>query len=141
MVTQFYSLWHNSFDARGFPWIQHVVAGRRKGRLLCPVCETRESDTATGNIRVELMPNKGVMWPAILGSGATLSPLIIADYVLDDWEVGRRPRRLVARKEAIPLLLKVMTPLLMLVPWHPATMCRIVNVEPCVLKLFSVLSR
>jgi len=79
---KFFSVTHNSFAIKGYPWVNHVVSGLVQGTE-CDVCGV-EQLLASGNIEVTLAPRKGTRWPDILGCGS-YPFFIVSDRVLDSW--------------------------------------------------------
>ena len=84
-MTVFYSVSHNSFGARGMPWVQDIVSGLDLVRI-CHTCADggRQLYRPRGTVTVQLEKNKGTHWPDVLGCGAW--PLfIVSRRVVDDW--------------------------------------------------------
>jgi hypothetical protein len=68
VIMEFYTVSHNSFKNRSFPWINHIQTGLcDKG--ICQTCGVH-SYQPEGDIQVTLEPRKGSKWPDILGCGA-----------------------------------------------------------------------
>ena len=99
--SNFYSVSHNSFDQKGFPWIKKIVTGQVE--LFCSTCRNPTFYPA-GEITVALEPNKGVSWPDVLGCGDGLL-FIVSERVLKDWAnegFGNLPFNRVEILEPIP---------------------------------------
>ena len=78
-----FSISHNSFYRRGYPWINHIASGMAQTQT-CRACGEQQR-FCTGDIEVTLEPRKGVTWPDVLGCGAC--PLfIVSVHVLKAWQ-------------------------------------------------------
>lgn len=83
MMTEFFAIGHNSFNTRGFAWIDRIVAGCKQLRD-CTECEAGRFQIP-GDIQVTLEANKGRQWPDVLGCGA--HPLfIVSEQVIKAWQ-------------------------------------------------------
>lgn len=81
----FYSVSHNTFHTRGFPWINSIRAGLVAGPA-CKVCGASPR-APHGDLEVTLDPKKGREWPDILGCGAY--PLfVISGAAAAAWREG-----------------------------------------------------
>ncbi|MEX0675994.1 MAG: hypothetical protein WD063_02885 [Pirellulales bacterium] len=93
-MTSFFSIADNSFDTRGFPWVDHIVSGAVEVALpSCPECGVAPSRIFSGDLDVTLEKRKGSKWPDALGCGAA-SLFIVSARVLDAWhhdEAGTFP--------------------------------------------------
>lgn len=106
---QFYSVSHNSFEGRGFPWAQEIVHGFT---LLppCPECG-RSMRSIPGEITVGFT-DKGSKWPDVLGCGH-VSLLIVSERVLEDWRrdgIGEFPNHEVHLDPPMPRRLRNVAP-------------------------------
>lgn len=81
-TTKFYSVSHNSLVQKGFPWIKKIVTGQVE--MFCSTCQN-PTFYPSGEISITLEPNKGVLWPDVLGCGDGLL-FIVSEKVLKDWE-------------------------------------------------------
>ena len=78
----FYSVTHNSFGTRGYPWVMEVDGSYR----LISHCSTCDRDIryADSGIGLILENKKGTKWPDVLGCG--YHPfLIVSDRVVSSW--------------------------------------------------------
>lgn len=85
-MTRFFSISDNSFNVRGFPWVQEIFRGLELVKI-CYTCvrEGRRIERPRGELEVSLERGKGNRWPDILGCGAW--PLfIVSGRVLDAWD-------------------------------------------------------
>ena len=83
MSNKFFSVTHNSFDTRGFPWVQTIVNGLQH----FPPCSEcgEDSHRPVGDLQVLLELNKASKWPDVLGCGHH-PLLIVSGRVLEDWK-------------------------------------------------------
>lgn len=94
MSLSFYTVRHNSFDMRGYPWIERFVDGIQENPQICPECGSGYPPEITGDVQATLDPKTGSKWPDVLGCGARHSLFIVSKRVLDDWKadnVGDMP--------------------------------------------------
>lgn len=100
--NRFFSLSHNSFATRGFPWIDKIVAGLITGQT-CKECGTTPL-IPQGPLLVTLEPGKGRKWPDVLGCGS-YPLLIVSNNVIDSWQkenIGEVPHNQVNIAGTIP---------------------------------------
>ena len=84
-MTQFYTISDNSFDKRGFPWIDKFIETCPLGQA-CPECGRRyRIYDLPGDMEGTLEPKKGIRWPDAIGNGAGGPSLVVSERVLDDW--------------------------------------------------------
>lgn len=65
----FYNIYHNTFNTRGMPWIQEVLAGW-ESVWSCMVCGARRA-RAFGDMKVGLKANRSLLWPDLMGCGVS----------------------------------------------------------------------
>ena len=85
MKSPLFTVRHNSFNTRGFPWIDRIVKGLEYHDESCSECGGGPVSKVVGDIHAKLDPNKGQKWPDVLGCGAS-SVLIVSERVLNDWK-------------------------------------------------------
>src|SRR6185436_3090339 len=79
---EFFSVWHNTFATRGFPWAERILSGMEQ-RPPCARCGV-DGRRPVGDLEVTLEKRKGTAWPDVLGCGA--HPLfIVSGRVLEAW--------------------------------------------------------
>lgn len=84
MMSHFFNIGHNSYNARGFPWIDKIIAGFTQ-LSDCPQCGASRHEPL-GDIQVTLEATKGRQWPDVLGCGA--HPFfIVSARVIEAWRV------------------------------------------------------
>jgi hypothetical protein len=82
-MTEFFSVSHNGFENRGFPWARSIISGL-KDRPTCSTCGVI-SDYPSGDLLVRLEKKKARFWPDALGCGAW-PVFIVSARVLEVWE-------------------------------------------------------
>lgn len=78
----FFSVTHNSFAKKGFPWVAKIVKGQVE-----QICSTCQNPTfyPKGEISVTLESKKGTLWPDVLGCGDGLL-FVVSERILKDWK-------------------------------------------------------
>ena len=78
---RFFSVSHNSFATKGYPWISEIVMGQVERP--CSTCPNLQFYPAR-DISVLLEPRTGKTWPDVLGSGDGLL-FIVSEKVIEAW--------------------------------------------------------
>ena len=106
----FYTIRHNTFSTRGFPWISTIIEGLSRSTN-CPTCGGIDR-YPVGDIKVSLELNKGTKWPDVLGCGAE-PLLIVSDRTIRAWrneKVGEFPMHRVRIIQPYPKKLEGLDP-------------------------------
>src|SRR5687767_12229869 len=67
--SRFFSVSHNSFSKRGFPWLKSLGKGFRQFYLCRRCASARSIMYAAGPVEGVCDPRKGAKWPDVLGCG------------------------------------------------------------------------
>lgn len=109
-TPRFFSVGHNSFSKRGFPWIQSLSKGFRQFYLCKQCASSRSIMYADGPVEAVCDPRKGVKWPDIIGCGHfpffILSERTIRAFSADG--IGEFPHHAVLIQPPLPKKLAVL---------------------------------
>jgi len=104
--VRFYSVWHDSFEMRRFPWASSILNRPEPDTSFCPICH-RAPPVRFKDVDIQLDIRRGDQWPDVLGCGA--APLFIVSHrAIAVWQsksIGTFPHHHVRLIPPLPLAL------------------------------------